>query len=461
MFQDNCKRFITDAEQNISDLKQLSVLSQNVDRYQNNVKANKEVFLNFELARKRAALLKNKAFNEFEHYLTEFEKKFRNNGGRVIWAENSQQVILEIIQILEKQEVNTINYTKSLISEEINISKSLTDFTSVATDMSDFILHKLSSEKKHSDLTLMRTSEAEISEMFHKYFQLRKNATLEEITTTIRDTLRNSILQSKVSVTSADFLVSDCGAVAYSENEGDITLAYSIPKVQIVLAGIEKIIPTLNDLELLWALKAHSKEGMLANTYQSVVFGPKKETETDGCNEMILILVDNNRTELLSHKPQRLALSCIECGACLQVCPVFKKAGSSAYNSAFQGPIGAVSSPFLLDFEQYQHLSFASTLCGKCSEVCPVHIPIHELLLYNRKEAVSRKSKPLAERFTYGLIRKALMSRKFVVTKNVKMKNLALKLMAGNVWLKQREFPAIAEKSFNQLWKEQHPEHEK
>jgi L-lactate dehydrogenase complex protein LldF len=228
----------------------------------------------------------------------------------------------------------------------------------------------------------------------------------------------------------------------------------SFPKLHIVIAGIEKIIPKLEDLDLYWPLLATHGTGQTLTAYSNIISGPRKKNEKDGPKEMYLVLLDNGRTNLLSKERQRQALSCIRCGACLNACPVYRNIGGHAYGTTYSGPIGAVITPHLKDFGKYKHLSFASSLCGACTETCPVKIPLHELLLVNRKEAIENGFYTYFEKKSLDMATFALSSRKRLDMISGGKKNFAMKLTVKKLWGPRRELPVIAKKSFSQLWKE-------
>jgi L-lactate dehydrogenase complex protein LldF len=188
--------------------------------------------------------------------------------------------------------------------------------------------------------------------------------------------------------------------------------------------------------------------------YNSIISGPRKNGEKDGPEHMYLVLLDNGRTNLLEKERQRQALSCIRCGACLNACPVYKNIGGHTYNTTYGGPIGAVIEPHLKDFKSYKHLSFASSLCGKCTTVCPVNIPLHELLLVNRNYAAKNGYLGFAEKQGVKMTTKGLKSRKLMNSMSGKTKNTFSKLFVKNQWGSKRDLPDVADKSFNQLWKE-------
>ena len=198
----------------------------------------------------------------------------------------------------------------------------------------------------------------------------------------------------------------------------------------------------------------NDKAGQNITVYNSIFTGPKKEGEVDGPEEMYLVLLENNRSELLKHEKQRNALTCIRCGACLNACPVYKNIGGHTYNTTYSGPIGAVISPHLKGMEEYKHLSFASSLCGGCTEVCPVKIPLHEMLLDNRNESVKLGYSKAGEKIAISSMNTFLSKRKRMDMFNAKMKNIGIQLIFKNAWGSRRELPKFANKSFRDLWME-------
>jgi L-lactate dehydrogenase complex protein LldF len=256
-----------------------------------------------------------------------------------------------------------------------------------------------------------------------------------------------------VGITGANFLIAETGSIALTENEGNGRLSCAWPRTHIVLVGIEKIIPSLQDLALFWPLLATFGTGQQITVYNSIISGPRQKDETDGPEEMYVILLDNGRTNLLQHPKSRESLYCIRCGACLNACPVYKNIGGHSYSTTYSGPIGSVITPYLKSMDEWKHLSYASSLCGNCTEVCAVKINLHELLLDNRHEAVSSGSAGFAERMAWKIWKQASLSRKLMNTGNGKLKSrIVSKLFTG--WSKHRSQLNFSGKTFNQQWKE-------
>jgi L-lactate dehydrogenase complex protein LldF len=221
----------------------------------------------------------------------------------------------------------------------------------------------------------------------------------------------------------------------------------------VVIVGIEKTIPSMNDLGLFWPLLATYGTGQQITVYNSIITGPRQPGEVDGPEEMYVILLDNGRTDLLSNAKAREALYCIRCGACLNACPVYKNIGGHAYDTTYSGPIGSVITPHLRGMHDYKHLSYASSLCGNCTDVCPVKINIHELLLENRRESVVAGESDFAEKFAWKMWKNASLSRMMMNQGNATIKNWVINKMFKG-WSNQRAPLEFPKKTFNQLWNE-------
>jgi L-lactate dehydrogenase complex protein LldF len=256
-----------------------------------------------------------------------------------------------------------------------------------------------------------------------------------------------------VGITGANFIIADAGAIAVTENEGNARLSCAFPKTHIVVAGLEKVIPSLTDLGLFWPLLATYGTGQRITVYNSIVFGPKQQTEKDGPEEMYVILLDNGRTNILADPVSRESLYCIRCGACLNACPVYKNIGGHTYGTTYSGPIGAVITPHLRDLGEWKHLSYASSLCGNCTEVCAVKINLHELLLHNRAESVEEGATSFAEKVGWKLWKRGMLNRRFMNMGNKKMKEWVVSSVVKG-WTAHRGKLEFPNKSFNEQWRE-------
>ncbi len=449
-------RFLEQAEKKAFDLKHRKTLNYNISRYEESFHAGLTQFASLENARQRAANVRHKVLERLDEYLIEFESNFKRRGGRVIWAVNKKEAIKEILYILKQRDVKMVVKSKSMISEELELNEVLArnGIESVETDLGEFIV-QLSGERPYHILTpAMHKSKEDVAVLFSEKFGLPANSTPEAITGFVRERLRQKFMHAGAGITGANFLIADTGAIAVTENEGNALLSVSFPGIHIVIAGIEKIIPSLSDLHLFWPLLSSHGSGQHLTVYNSVLAGPRKESETDGPDEMIVILIDNGRTEVLRQPTHRRALSCIRCGACLNACPVYKNIGGHTYGTTYTGPIGSVISPYLNDFNQYIHLSFASSLCRHCTEVCPVKVNLHELLLLNRNEAVKRGSVPPEEKMIMKGWKSIMLKRYRMDFFGPGTKNRAMAYFFSRAWGTRRTLPVFSKKSFRQHWME-------
>jgi L-lactate dehydrogenase complex protein LldF len=456
------KKFLKDAEKISFDQDHRRKIEHNISKYNVAVAKGKEQFSDLDLARKRAANLKHKILNDLDKYLIEFEVNFENNGGRVIYAPTKKDAVKEILAILKKLKARSVVKSKSIMTEELEINEILEKkkIEPIETDLGEFIV-QLAGEKPYHILTpAMHKSKEDVAALYHEKFDLPDDSTPAQIAEFTRKYLRNKYGEAEAGITGANFLLADVGAVCLTENEGNGLMSMSFPKVHIVIAGIEKLIPSINDLQLFWPLLSTLGTGQKVTAYNSILFGPKKEDEADGPEEMYVILLDNRRTQVLKQERTRRALSCIRCGACLNACPIYRTIGGYTYSTVYTGPIGSVITPYLENMRDFKHLSYASSLCGNCTDVCPVNIPLHELLLVNRNKSIEQGLYTAGEKFVMKFMRMVLMHRGLM---NIGggMKNRLFKNFFASTWGSRRELPRLEAKTFNKLWKEQQARLEK
>ncbi len=435
----------------------------NISRYDAAVEKGKKIYKNLDLARDRAGFIKYKVLNDLDKYLIEFEDNFTKNGGKVIWARDAKDAIDAVLRIAKAHQVKKVVKSKSMTTEEIELNEALekNKIESLETDLGEFIVQQAGQKPYHIVTPAMHMSKEDIAGLYHEKFNTDEHLTPKELTLYTRQLLRKKFVGADMGVSGANFLIADMGGIALTENEGNAMLSMSYPKVHIAIAGIEKLIPKLEDLGLYWPLLASHGTGQNMTVYNSIISGPRREDEKDGPEEMYVILMDNGRTNLLAQERQRQALSCIRCGACLNACPVYKNIGGHTYNTTYSGPIGSIITPFLKDMKQYKHLSFACTICGKCTEVCPVKIPIHELLLLNRNDSVKSGFYTFFEKASMKGSTKFLSSRKLLDMMGGKTKNFGAGLFVEKLWGPRRELPRFSDKSFSKQWKEKFGEEEK
>jgi L-lactate dehydrogenase complex protein LldF len=342
-----------------------------------------------------------------------------------------------------------------MVTEEIHLNDYLTSIgvESVETDLGEYIQQMDGEAPYHIVTPAMHKSKEDVAQLFNKHLGTDISLTPEQLTLVARKNLRDKYVQAEIGITGANFILSDIGGIALTENEGNARLSVAWPKTHVVIVGIEKTIPSMNDLGLFWPLLATYGTGQQITVYNSIITGPRQPGEVDGPEEMYVILLDNGRTDLLSNAKAREALYCIRCGACLNACPVYKNIGGHAYDTTYSGPIGSVITPHLRGMHDYKHLSYASSLCGNCTDVCPVKINIHELLLENRRESVVAGESDFAEKFAWKMWKNASLSRMMMNQGNATIKNWVINKMFKG-WSNQRAPLEFPKKTFNQLWNE-------
>jgi len=429
----------------------------NIARYNAVVPTGKEQFADLNLAREQAKNIKWKALETLDRQLEKFESGITNRGAKVIWAETAQQAREEILHICEEKNCRTIVKSKSMVTEEIHLNEFLEKHSieSVETDLGEYIQQLDNEAPYHIVTPAMHKSKEDVARLFAEKLGTDPTLTPEQLTLVARRTLREKYTKAQIGITGANFIIADIGAIAVTENEGNARLSCAWPKTHIVVVGIEKIIPSLNDLALFWPLLATYGTGQRITVYNTIVTGPKQPGETDGPDDMYVILLDNGRTNILGNKKARESLYCIRCGACLNACPVYKNIGGHTYSTAYSGPIGSVITPHLKNMDEWKHLSYASSLCGNCTEVCAVKINLHELLLENRHESVDEGDSSFTERIAWKFWKQAMLHRNLMNMGSSKMKNWVVNKSLTQ-WKKNRADIDFPKKSFNQIWREKY-----
>jgi L-lactate dehydrogenase complex protein LldF len=426
----------------------------NIGRYNTVVPQGKQQFGELNLARERAKNIKWKAIENLDKQLEEFEALFTQRGGKVIWAEDSEAALAEILTICKEKNCRTIVKSKSMVTEEIKLNDFLEEkgIESVETDLGEYIQQLDGEPPYHIVTPAMHKSKEDVAKLFYEKLGTRPGLTPEQLTLVAREKLRKKYVQAEIGITGANFIISDTGGIALTENEGNARLSCAFPKTHIVIVGLEKVIPSLTDLGLFWPLLATYGTGQRLTVYNTIVTGPRQPGETDGPEEMIVILLDNGRTKILANEKARESLYCIRCGACLNACPIYKNIGGHSYGTTYSGPIGAVITPHLKDMGEWKHLSYASSLCGNCTEVCAVKINLHELLLDNRSEAVKEGYASWSEKVAWKAWKKASLNRPLMNMGNRRMKNWLVNKVF-KAWTTHRDELDFSPRTFNERWK--------
>ena len=448
-------KFTQDAEAIAFDVKHRNTIKFNIARYDAAVSKGMARYNNVEAAKNQAAAIKRDVLKNWSTYLLQFEKNITSRGVQVLWANDSAEATSYIEQILKENKAKLLVKSKSMTTEEIELNETAERIgcESVETDLGEFIVQVAGEKPYHIVTPAMHKSKGDIAKLFNEKFGTPIDSTPEEMTEYVRQVLRKKYTQAEVGVTGANFLIADIGGISVTENEGNGLMSTAFPKLHIVIAGIEKIIPEMKQLGLFYPLLAAHGTGQQITAYNTIFTGPRQENEVDGPEKMIVILLDNGRTKVYEDDDAYESLACIRCGACLNACPVYKTIGGYTYDTTYSGPIGSVLTPFLRGFKDFSHLSFASTLCGKCVEVCPVKIPLTDILLSNRRKTVEQNLRPAAEKVLMKGFR--LISSKrigFDIFPGI-LKNIGTYPFNYVGWGPKRSMPKFSDKSFSQLYR--------
>ena len=419
---------------------------------------------NFEEIREAAARIRDFGLQQMDLLLEEWEKKAIAAGTIVHWAETPKQVNELVIEIARKHEVRKIIKSKSMLGEETNLNHALemAGLDVRETDLGEYIIQQFGETPSHIIAPAVHKSKDDIADLFAEKHGRPRLDNLAALTHEARDVLRPHFLNADMGISGANFLVAETGSTMIVTNEGNGRMTTTMPRVHVAITGIEKIVPTLEDISLLLRLLTRSATGQSISNYLSFTTGPKRPGDKDGPGEFHVIIVDAGRTKLLASEI-REALRCIRCGACMNHCPVYQNIGGHAYGWVYPGPIGSILTPAYVGIENAIDLPNASTLCNQCGVVCPVKIPLPDLMRKLREQQVQKNLRPWSERFAlrlwawtaarpavYGVLtRIAARIGKWMGGRDGLLHKLP---GAGSEWTSGRDFPAPRGRTFRELY---------
>ena len=452
------KKFKQDARRVTADLRQRQIIRTALHNYDKR----KAAFQDWQAARQAAAGTKWEAINLLDQHLAAFADRIAERGTKVHWASTDRQACNIIIGIVREIEAHSIIKSKAMTAEEIHLNGALerAGFEVVESDLGEFIVQLRHEAPYHIVFPSMHLTRGEIKELFQRELGDAPSDNPEELTMVARRVLRKKYLAADVGITGANFAIAETGMISITENEGNARLTAALPRTMITLLGIEKVLPRLEDLALFLPMLATAGAGQMMTGYNTMYGGPRQPGESDGPQEFHVVLLDNHRTRLLADAEQRDALHCIRCGACLNVCPVFRNVGGHAYGTTYSGPIGSVITPHLRGLQNWKHLSIASSLCGACTAACPVKVDLHHHLLQNRRNAVKQKAS-FVEQLAYDLFA-SLVNHPVLWSAAKKLGRLGEPLhglVKGSIfdparsWTKTRDLPPLAKQSFKSWWR--------
>ena len=433
-----------------------------VARAQERLKTNRvlseEGLGNWEEWRSLGEEIRHHTIENLDFYLEQLSDEVAKRGGNVFFAQTAEEATDYIKQIVKEKNGKKVAKAKSMVTEEISLNSVLQNegVEVVETDLGEWILQLDEDPPSHIVAPALHKDRERIREVFSEQRAYNGTAKPEDLTLFAREQLRKDFLSADIGITGCNFAVAESGTVTLVTNEGNARLVTSLPDTHIAVMGMERIVPTWEELDVLVSLLTRAAVGQKLTSYITALSGPRLKGEIDGPSEFHLVIVDNGRSKILGTEFQS-ALHCIRCAACINVCPVYRHIGGHAYGSIYPGPIGAVITPLLDGYENHEDLPYASSLCAACTEACPVKIPLHELLIKHRqiiaKENPSFSEKimmtgyaewashPAAYKLSTKMIRPLLTP--WINSENIKQGPGPLK-----EWTATRDFPAPNKQSF-------------
>ena len=456
------EKFRDQAEVLTHDLRHREFIQTALGKYMAVREGKQAKFQDYQSARQAAAETKWEAINHLDTYLEQFVSKLEARGTKVHWASTGDQAREIILNIVREKNAKSFIKSKAMTSEEIHLNEALEHegLKVVESDLGEFIVQLRHEPPYHIVFPSMHLTRGEIQALFQKELGDAPSDNPEELTMVARRVLRKKYLTADIGFTGGNFAIAETGMISITENEGNARLTAAVPKTMITLMGIEKVLPRLEDLALFLPMLATAGAGQALTGYNTMYGGPRQPGESDGPEEWHVVLLDNRRTELLADAEQRDSLHCIRCGACLNVCPIFRNVGGHTYGTTYSGPIGSVITPHYRGLQDWKHLSNSSSLCGACTETCPVKIDLAHHLLQNRRNATQQKAS-LPWKLGFKLMnfifnRPSLYA---LVPKLGRFGQTLHPLIQGTrldpayPWTKTREAPKIAPQTFKEFWK--------
>src|SRR5438552_5867529 len=419
----------------------------------------------WESLRQRARKVKEHTINNLDYYLGQVVEKVEAHGGKVYWARTGDDVSRYIIELARARGVKSVVKSKSMATEEIELNEALeaAGVKPVETDLGEYIIQLAHEKPSHIIAPAIHKTKGQVADLFSKELGGRFEADPEVLTAVARTELRQKFLEADMGITGANFAVAETGTVVLVTNEGNGRMVTSLPRIHVAVMGMEKVIPSMTDLMVFLAILARSATGQKLSSYTTLVRGPRQPGEMEGPEEFHLILMDNGRTRQIAGT-LREALYCLRCGACLNVCPVYRQIGGHAYGHTYPGPIGILLTAMLRGDESVKELAHASSLCGACKDVCPVRIDIPRMLIELREHLAREKIAPWTERLLFGMARRMMM-RPSWFRRGASVARLAQKpfARAGRLralplffgkWTGTRDLPPVAPRTFRERWKD-------
>lgn len=420
---------------------------------------------NWDEWRERGRQIRLHTIAHLDYYLNLFADNARANGVHVHFADTAADAVKISLAIAERNEAKTVVKSKSMVTEELHLNQALAsiDVEAIETDLGEYIIQLAGEAPSHIIIPAIHKNRHQIAELLSEVAGEKLEADTSILAGFVRKKLREKFLEADIGMTGCNFAIAETGSMVLFENEGNARMVSTVPRTQITLMGMERIIPSWSDLEVMATLLPRSATGQKLTVYMSGITGPRRTEDGDGPEEMHIIIVDNGRSLQLGDPEFQELLNCIRCGACLNACPVYRHIGGHAYGGTYSGPIGAVLTPALKkNVAEWDDIANASSLCGACYEACPVKIPLHDMLVYLRRRKVEAGRSEVTERTAmkgFGVVmgkanryRAALKLGR--IGQKLVVRNGGIKLKVGPLkgWNTYRIAPSIAKETFRERW---------
>lgn len=421
---------------------------------------------NWEEWRNLSEEIRQHTLENLDYYLEQFAVNVSKRGGHVFFATTAEEANEYVAKIVQNKKAKKIIKAKSMVTEEISLNENLESLGCqvIESDLGEYILQLDDHEPpSHIIAPALHKNKEQIRDTFQEKRGYTKSSKPEELALFAREQLREEFLSADIGITGCNFAVAESGAITLVTNEGNAGLTTTLPKTLITFMGMERIVPTWEELDILVGMLCRSAVGQKLTSYITAITGPKEERDVDGPEEFHIVIIDNGRSNILGTEFQSV-LQCIRCAACVNVCPIYRHVGGHSYGSIYSGPIGAVLSPLLGGYEDYKELPYASSLCGACTEACPVKIPLHDLLIKHRRNIVEEQGKA-------GFGEKLAMKGFSIAASSPKLYSMGAKaapavmgplVKEGKVtkgpgpikpWTDIRDFPEPSKQSFREWYK--------
>lgn len=356
---------------------------------------------NWEEWRNHGEEIRQHVLENLDYYLYQLSEQVSIRGGHVFFAQTAEEASTYISDLAKKKEAKSIVKAKSMVTEEISLNQKLEEAGCrvIETDLGEYILQMDDHDPpSHIVVPALHKNKEQIRDVFANKMDYKNSEKPEELALFARESLRQEFLQADMGITGCNFAVAETGSITLVTNEGNADLVAALPKTQVVVMGMERLVPTFEEMEVLVGMLTRSAVGQKLTSYITTLTGPREEGDVDGPEDFHLVIVDNGRLNILGTEFQSV-LQCIRCAACINVCPVYRHVGGHSYGSIYPGPIGVVLTPLLGGYDDHKELPYASTLCGACTDACPVKIPLHQLIHKHREVIVEKEGRaPISEK---------------------------------------------------------------